>query len=34
MTPPVYSNGFGKFLPGPPIPNFEIEDYLGPGFGF
>ena len=29
MTPPVYINGFGKFLPGLLIPNSEIEDYLG-----
>ena len=28
MTPPVYSNGFGKFLAGLLIPNSEIEDYL------
>lgn len=25
----VYINSFGSFLPGPPIPNQEIEDYIG-----
>lgn len=29
MPSPVYINALGKFLPGPPIPNEEIEDYLG-----
>ena len=29
MTTDVFITGLGKFFPGPPIPNDEIEDYLG-----
>jgi 3-oxoacyl-[acyl-carrier-protein] synthase III len=29
MTHPVYINALGKFLPGSPISNDEMEDYLG-----
>ncbi len=29
MTQPVYINSLGKFLPGKPITNDEMEDYLG-----
>jgi len=30
MTEPVYINGLGSYLPGPPVGNDEIESYLGP----
>ncbi len=30
MADPVYINGLGSYLPGPPIANDEIEAYLGP----
>src|SRR5881394_3108983 len=29
MKQPVYINAFGKFLPGPPVTNDEMEDFLG-----
>ncbi len=29
MTPAVYINAWGKFLPGEPFPNDEMEAYLG-----
>lgn len=29
MASPVYINALGTFLPGPPVPNDEIEEYLG-----
>lgn len=29
----VYVNGLGAFLPGKPVPNDEVEDYLGQVFG-
>ena len=29
----VYINGLGAFLPGDPIPNAEMEDYIGRVFG-
>lgn len=29
MSDDVYITGLGRFLPGPPIPNDEMEDYLG-----
>ena len=29
MNTPVYINALGKFLPGPPVSNDEMEDYLG-----
>lgn len=29
MNAPVYINAFGTFLPGPPVSNEDMEDYLG-----
>jgi 3-oxoacyl-[acyl-carrier-protein] synthase-3 len=29
MASPVYINALGTFLPGPPVPNDEMEEYLG-----
>ncbi len=29
LTPAVYINAWGKFLPGEPVPNEEMEAYLG-----
>jgi 3-oxoacyl-[acyl-carrier-protein] synthase-3 len=29
MSEPVYITALGKFLPGPPVSNNEMEDYLG-----
>lgn len=29
MTRDVYINSFGAFLPGAPVPNAEMEDYIG-----
>ena len=29
MSAPVYINALGNFLPGPPVPNDEMEAYLG-----
>lgn len=29
MTTDVFITGLGKFFPGPPIPNDQLEDYLG-----